>query len=350
MVMILVAPALLVIALLLIWQGGGACPSSASRTASDAATICADSTGRASSGSAPECGSDVGKPGTVRYADYRRSPRRIVAGIVLIGLCVLGFAGEQFYRAYRYRHPSVQSNSRLIANLKTSANTPWDWQELEKRYNAGRLSGSEASAAIEQLIAYLKANPSPKSGPLYWADRFFALALKGGHISDEQLKRLCDAYYGTIRLSTAESGSTRRQAPNRHCGIRPLGPAGRAEHPGPPPRPDRRQTREVVPRWTEGKSRDYLSCDTTRSDRGRNPDRRSAPANRRCSLSSTGACWTRKRRSPSLRGKPGQAERWPQTLVRRVLTAKVPIEVVPADVSPVKLVTDPASDPSSRRR
>lgn len=46
-------------------------------------------------------------------------------------------------------------------------------------------------------------------------------------------------------------------------------------------------------------------------------------------------------------GRPGQAERWPKTLVRRVLTAKVPIHVVRPDVSPITLVTDPASDPSA---
>ena len=46
-------------------------------------------------------------------------------------------------------------------------------------------------------------------------------------------------------------------------------------------------------------------------------------------------------------GRPGQAEHWPKTLVRRVLTAKVPIRVVQPDFSPITLITDPARDPSA---
>jgi hypothetical protein len=50
---------------------------------------------------------------------------------------------------------------------------------------------------------------------------------------------------------------------------------------------------------------------------------------------------------PRYSGRPGQAERWPNPLVKWTRMVKMPLEVVPPNASAVTLVTDPARDPSN---
>ncbi len=354
MIMILFAPALLVIALLLIWQGARGVlqfgEPHCRRCGYDLRGLDFKSEQR----TCTECGTDVGKPGTVRYADYRRSPRRIAAGIVLIGLCVLGFTAEELYRAYRYRTPSVQSNAKLIANLITGANARSNWEELQKRYMTGRLSGSEVAAAFDQLIGYLKANPSSSvnpyssSNPLLWAEVFFGLAVQGGHLSDERVKPLCDAYYGTdpgVRMQTRIRQGRKliiefRSRNNRTLpGVKWVQALRLVQIDGKP--------LEAVARDRVGESRDYLSCQPGLLIEAEANMEASPGKHEMMFELDWGLLDEKTQISPRFGDLPGQAERWPRTLVRRVLTAKVPIEVVPPDVSPIKLVTDPARDPST---
>ncbi len=150
----------------------------------------------------PECGSDLTARRAIRFAEYQRRPRLILVGlglivaafIVLVGLRLLLMRSRvgPMTPASRASLPS----STLIANLATTANQPWDWQELERRLNAGQLSKQDTAAAIDQLIKHLKTKPNGWRQPLHWCDRFVAAADKAGSISDEQFGRLAQAFYG----------------------------------------------------------------------------------------------------------------------------------------------------------
>jgi hypothetical protein len=92
---------------------------------------------------------------------------------------------------------SAASNATLITALATKADSPWEWQELQRRYAGGSLDNQGATQAIDQLIVFLNKKPNAaKNGPLHWAEPFIAAANAGGAVSPEQHKRLAQAYYG----------------------------------------------------------------------------------------------------------------------------------------------------------
>ncbi len=147
----------------------------------------------------PECGSDLKAKRAVRFGDYRRRPRLIVLGSLVLLMGLLIPTATAFLvrpRARPAAMPATTPTSTLIANLATTAYRPEDWQELEARWRAGRLSKAEAAAAIDQLINHVKTRPGGWVGPLFGCEKFFALADQGGAVSDEQLGRLGVAFYG----------------------------------------------------------------------------------------------------------------------------------------------------------
>lgn len=143
----------------------------------------------------PECGSDLTRPKAVRFGQYRRRPKLIWSGVglCLLPLVLVGLIVLQNIMGWRWE--KLESNAAIIANLTTSANTPWDWRKLEERYKTDDLSHEEVVAAIDQLIAHLEAKTGSK-GPLPWSGDFLQLALAGDHIDDAQLIRLCKGFYG----------------------------------------------------------------------------------------------------------------------------------------------------------
>lgn len=153
----------------------------------------------------PECGNELNEIGAVSFGEYRRQPRRIRAGCVAVGVGMFVLLGWPIISRYDFR-----PNRVVVAKLTQTANQPWDWRELERRYRSGRLSGEQASEAIEQLIKSLNSRPAGQNQPLNWANDFLTLADTRGGISAEQYGRLAKAFYGpspTIKMRpTAHPG------------------------------------------------------------------------------------------------------------------------------------------------
>lgn len=143
-----------------------------------------------------ECGADLTTPGAVRWGEYRRRPRLMWTGAAMLALPALAVAVSLVATARGVRLDRPLTNQGLIANLSKTANQPWDWQELERRHAAGRLSNEEAAQAVEKLIASLGATPGGAGQPLTWSGKFLTRADAAGAISDEQYLRLARAYYG----------------------------------------------------------------------------------------------------------------------------------------------------------
>ena len=145
-----------------------------------------------------ECGADLTKPGGVRWGDYRRRPGMMWAGAAVLVVPLGVWAAMAFSATTGTRPGRPASNAALIANLPRTWDQPWDWQELERRYNSGSLTNAEASKAVDQLIAALNARggSGAAQGPLAWAQRFVEKALSSGAVSSEQHLRLAQAYYG----------------------------------------------------------------------------------------------------------------------------------------------------------
>jgi hypothetical protein len=146
----------------------------------------------------PECGAELSRPNAVTWGKNVRQPRMIRVGAALVIVPALVFDSMLFATMRRGMLTTRSaSNATLIASLAKTADSPWDWQELQRRYSTGSLDNNGAAQAIDQLIAFLskKSNPA-NSGPLHWADTFIAAANAGGAMSPEQHKRLAQAYYG----------------------------------------------------------------------------------------------------------------------------------------------------------
>jgi hypothetical protein len=147
----------------------------------------------------PECGAELSRPNAVTWGKNVRQPRmiRIGAALLIIPALVFGSMLLATTRRGMFSNRSA-SNATLIASLAKTADSPWEWQELQRRYATGSLDNQGAARAIDQLIVFLntKSNPA-NNGPLHWADTFIAAASAGGGMSPEQHKRLAQAYYGT---------------------------------------------------------------------------------------------------------------------------------------------------------
>lgn len=299
----------------------------------------------------PECGSDVTKPGAIRFGKYERRPKRIVAGVAVVCLGILlpiGMVMMVRPTAGRGGGPSAgKSNQTLIASLATTANQPWDWQQLESRYRSGALSQAEAAAAIEQLIVYLKANPAQQRQPLSWAQGFYTAALNGKAISSEQLRRLCDAYYGTplkvrMRSRIRQGAELRFEREDRDPwelpGAKSIFALRGVEVDGKPV--------EALFEYSGGKGKHYLSGDVHSWLRGKilaelSPGKHVIQFDFDWGLLDANA-----KLDPSFGGRPGQIDRWPKALATRKLSDKLSIEIVPPSEPVVALVTDPNRDPS----
>lgn len=354
MFMILIAPALVVIALLLIWQGvRGVLQFSephCRRCGYDLRGLDWKSDERI----CPECGADVGEPGAVRYADRRRSRARVAAGIALICLSLLLVQIPKLYRGYQIRSRANRSNGSLIAGLAIGAGSSWeDWEDLRLRYESNRISTPEAAVVVDRIIAYLEANPPASvravrfdSSPLAVADRFLRTAFKRGDIAQEQLGRLCDAFYGPqpavrmrkrMRQGRREEMHIARAVPWELPGMRSVQAIRQVRLDGEPV--------EMIS--LGGFKGDYLSSDGWRMIQGR-IEIAVAPGQHEFGFElDWGLVDDQAQFNPRFDSLPGRPRWWPQPLLHRTLTAKIPVKVLPPDVSPIRLVTDPAHDPSA---
>jgi len=158
----------------------------------------------------PECGADLSAKGAVRFAERQRSRGRIIIGIALIVLVLvlpvllvvsLRVVGVVGLGGGGVGPNAVRSmNTAGVIGTLTANNmidSPWAWQELERRMQAGNLTQAEAEQAIDQLIKWLKAERAKgNTGPLHWADSFIASARASNLLSQAKYVELAKAYYG----------------------------------------------------------------------------------------------------------------------------------------------------------
>ena len=162
-----------------------------------------------------ECGADLTARWAIRLATYRKDTRItwIGAGLLLAAVVAVPLmryltivVGPLGGSANSPMVIQAETNTQIIANLKTTANSPWAWQELERRLTAGKLSQSETAAAVDQYILYrTTAGGNRVAGPMSWCENFFTQADAAHFISAEQFDRLVDAFFGppTVKIATA---------------------------------------------------------------------------------------------------------------------------------------------------
>lgn len=296
----------------------------------------------------PECGSDLTQSGAVLFGRYKRSPRRMAVGAGTVCLAfLLPVAVVVVGRTLQSRGGvRVRSNQAIIANLASTAVQPWDWQELETRYQADQLSKEEVAAAIEQLIIHLKNRPAGQHGPLPWLDSFFKLAMSRKAISQEQLARLCDSFYGStpemrMRSRVRQGKKLAFQFPGRHgelpgtmsvTALRSIGVDG--------------QPVKVKLKYAPDSNIHYHSGRLHHSLEGEIENNLAPGKHEVRFVYDWGLLDEKAKLDPRYNGRPGQASRWPTALVKRELTVKLPLEIVPTDVPAVTLITDPKRDPT----
>lgn len=110
----------------------------------------------------------------------------------------IGFTALFFTERYTGNSPSAlqyQSTQYLIEHHMTKVmDSPWVWQELERRLANQSLSNQEADNAVEQLITHL--NNQPATGTdISWQRSFLNAAIKKRTISESVIFKLCNACY-----------------------------------------------------------------------------------------------------------------------------------------------------------
>lgn len=298
----------------------------------------------------PECGADLKARHAVRFGERQRQPRYIVLGLAVMLLpFALVFALRFSMVAGRQRVlPTTLTNQAIIARLSTTADQPWDWQELERRYTQGKLSNQEAAAAIDALIKYLPTRRGGLHQPLHWCDKFLSTVDAGGAISNEQLGRLAATFYGqpTIRMRPRVHPGTPLMFEIERSNSWPLMGL---------------QSIRALCRVTLDAGQELIVYEPYGADsRPISPDSLSKgngmsisgkllpeanPGKHQVTFELDEGVVAQNAEFRTLSGSPGQARYWPKTRHKWSPTISVPIEVVPADVPVIELVTDAALDP-----
>jgi hypothetical protein len=294
----------------------------------------------------PECGQDLQAPGTVDFGKWRRRPRLMIAAGCLAFVPLAFVAGNVVMGLLGYRWSDMRSNRQIAAKLASTADQPWDWQVLEKRYRAGTLSNGEAGQAIDQLITFLSAKPGGYRQPLPWADSFFRMADAKGAISDEQFGRLAAAFYGPAPLIAARdriSAGDRLDFQVKYGdawnlpGLNLVKAVRRVTLGG-----------QECPVFTEYQPRKPAQPDEL-SNTGVWPITGSLIATvppGRHEVAFEIDIGLMPAVNGGTGGKPGQARRWKQARYRWSKTVACPLEVLPAGTATVTPVTDASLDPS----
>lgn len=242
---------------------------------------------------------------------------------------------------------AARSNAQVIASLATSVNTPWDWQELERRFAAGKLSNVEVGQAIDKLIAFL--NTQPTSQPITWAEQFLTITDAAGKITSSQYERLGKAYYKPCTVSIASTMRAGAKLPvTVHGGgpwrlpdceyvycLRQVSISGQ---------PDLEVKSDESPRSSKPNA-DYLSAKPPQEING--AMRMKVAPGKYVLVCTIDVAMLKANTAPlAVMGRPGQAAGWPKGRAAWTEVVNVPVNVVPADQSPIALVTDPIVDPN----
>ncbi len=141
---------------------------------------------------------------TIVTLGTRQRPRSrglVIWGIFLLLTPIVGMGALLLARAMlgpQLSSMTTLSNQQVIEQeLVKRIDEPWVWNELESRLNAGKLNQAEVDAAINKLIAHMKATkPEGWDQPFHWQDDFLAAARQADIVSEPVLFDLCDVFYG----------------------------------------------------------------------------------------------------------------------------------------------------------
>jgi hypothetical protein len=241
-----------------------------------------------------------------------------------------------------------RSNTQVIASLATSANTPWDWQELEKRLAAGTLSNAEVGQAIDKLIAFLNAQPANQ--PLNWAEGFLTKADAAGKITPQQIERLAKAFYKPCTVAMAGTARAGATLPVTVHGGGPWPLAGNEfVYAIRQVTVDGGNTLDVISDQDPNRSKpnpDYLSAKAPMEIAGK-ATLKLPPGNHTLVFTIDAALLVANTAPLAVNNLPGQAGGWPKGRAAWTEVVNVPIAVVPADQSPIALVTEAKLDPNT---
>ena len=294
----------------------------------------------------PECGADLKARRAVLFGKHERRPRLMLLGAILalVPLILIGLPILQAMLGIRWS--DFKSNSSVIASLPQTADRSQDWKELERRYSAGKLSSEEVAQAIDHLIAHLNAKPKRADVALHSAWGFLGQADSDGLIADEQLARLCDAYYGAAPVVTTRRRIQQGQPLGfeiTYGGHMALLNMILLTALGQVTLSDGRELALVDDRM------DRLSAHGPSRLRGKvaldiEPGQYEVIFDVDLALVS----WDDRFRIA--RGEPGPARRWPKARRKWARKIAVPLTVVPAGASTVTLIDDPAGDPAANEQ
>jgi hypothetical protein len=311
-----------------------------------------------------ECGADLTAPRAIVWGTFRPRKKWLIIGAVIavtmpavfLPLMLMHVRSAAIFPVPTAMFPGspaflARSNATVVAALSTTANQPWDWQELERRLDNGTLSNAEITAVIDKLIAYL--NTQPANQPLSWCDSFLTKADSAGNISNTQYQRLARSFYKSTTVSIAASArSGQTVAVNVNGGVfwqlpgsqfvyalRDVSVNGKSlslEHQG-----YRGQSKAGIQ-----SELDYLSAVGPQQIAGRL--KLDLPAGDYVLNVTVDVAVLHDKTAPQLGGNfPGQAGGWPLGRASWTESTSLPIKLVPAEQSPIALVTDSSLNPRS---
>ena len=307
-------------------------------------------------GNCPECGANLAAPDAVTFGGWRRRPRQIVFGVVLLLLpwavsVPLAFMARQQMIATGPGGAPAKTNAALLVGLPASVTQPWDWQELERRLRAGTLNGEELDKALNVLAAHLRQqrDAGKPREPLHWAGTFVDAAFRSGKVSPAVIQAVCQAYYGAdpkltirsrarggepIQLTLNEHESWNLQGNYRCWALTDISADGK--------------TKLAVQERYNNKSKlagDALSGTNRDGEQHVNLVEPLPPGEHELAFTFEIGVISDQAVLRGLDGKPGTPDKWPATLARWQSVVKRKVTVLPPDQSPVALVTDAGRNP-----
>jgi hypothetical protein len=310
-------------------------------------------------GNCPECGNALSSPDAVTYGRWRRQPKKIVWGVVLVavpwlvGLTMMFVVRNRMTTAVATGPGALpsQSTSALLAALPANLNAPWHWQELERRLKANQLAPADVDVAFAVLAASLNADRAAGKTrqPLHWCGSFIATALTTKSVSQTKVDALCQAYYGMeppIKMrDRARTGQAVQLVLNAHEpwdieGFQRCWALSDIMLDG--------STKvSIKQRYNQ---QDVLAGDAL-SGTGRDGEFEAAlprdlsPGEHEVVFTYEVGIVPQSATFRGIDGKPGTPDKWPQTVSRWQAVVKRKITITPKDQSPLTIITDPARDP-----
>lgn len=176
--------------------------------------------------SCPECGADLTRSGSVRFASRVRRPALTIVGLLLLVLPAVTILGVRV--AVRNsvgiaagsaptgpQTAQGMTNTQLVAALAgAEGDQRWLWNEVGARLNGGTLGRADANGAIDALIARLAA-PKPDGGEAEdgqdpnmslrsWSDEAVAALCDSNLLDDAKRIELAKAWVGSPSVSLPE--------------------------------------------------------------------------------------------------------------------------------------------------